>query len=135
MLVLDCFLSAAAHLFSLCPGAQCTSGRTNTDHALPWRQESGAELTTHFELSDNMYVQARVPAVETVSLWLGANVMLEYPLDEADALLSKNHAATQASVADLAADMAFCREQITTTEVNIARIYNWNVRKNREQKA
>ena len=34
--------------------------------------------------------QARVEKPEFVSVWLGANVMVEYPLEEARALFVKN---------------------------------------------
>ena len=74
-------------------------------------------LTSHFELGDNVYAQARIGHVDSVSLWLGANVMLEYPLDEVDSLLREKYGTTLSNISDLATDIAFCREQITTTEV------------------
>ncbi len=41
-----------------------------------------------FELADGVYAKASLRAVDAVSLWLGANVMVEYPLDEAKAVRS-----------------------------------------------
>lgn len=40
-----------------------------------------------FAISDQAYAKAKVPITDSVNLWLGANVMLEYPLEEAKALL------------------------------------------------
>ena len=45
--------------------------------------------------------------------------MLEYTLDEAIALLSKNGEAARANLAILNEDLAFLRDQIVTTEVSI----------------
>jgi hypothetical protein len=52
---------------------------------------------------------------------LQADVMLEYPIAEALALVEKNHTGTVAAVKDLIHDLAFLREQITTTEVSMSR--------------
>ena len=53
---------------------------------------SGEELDMNFELTDSVYAKAKVKDAESVYLWLGANVMLEYPLDEARELLETNYA-------------------------------------------
>lgn len=51
--------------------------------------ESDASSTTiDFALSDNIYARAKLSSsINSVNLWLGAGVMLEYPLDEAQSLL------------------------------------------------
>lgn len=54
--------------------------------------------------------------------------MLEYPIEEAKSLLEKNLETAQKNLNLLENDLDFVKDQITTTEVNIARIYNWNVR-------
>ena len=59
-----------------------------------------------------------------VGLWLGANVMVEYTYDDALVLLGKNLANAQAKIAETDGDMDFLKDQITTTEVNMARVYN-----------
>ena len=48
-------------------------------------------VETDFILAHNLYARAEIPPTEKVSLWLGANVMLEYSLDQADELLTKNY--------------------------------------------
>lgn len=76
--------------------------------------------------------QAVLQDTATVSLWLGANVMLEYPLLEAQELLARNHASARDSVERLKRDMLSLRDKITTTEVSIARVFNEDVRRRRE---
>lgn len=41
----------------------------------------------NFELGNQVYAKARVKPTTKANLWLGADVMLEYPLDEAIQLL------------------------------------------------
>lgn len=53
-------------------------------------QEASEEIQTTFLLSDDVYAKARVPPTEKVCLWLGANVMLEYSLEDAVELLTNN---------------------------------------------
>ena len=45
------------------------------------------QLLVDFAISDQVYAKAKVPVTDSVNLWLGANVMLEYPLEEARDLL------------------------------------------------
>lgn len=40
------------------------------------------ELITDFEVSEGIYSRARIDETDSVCLWLGANVMLEYSLEE-----------------------------------------------------
>lgn len=48
------------------------------------------ELLTNVLLSEQVFVKSVIQKTKTVCLWLGANVMLEYPLDEAEELLKQN---------------------------------------------
>lgn len=48
------------------------------------------ELETNVLLSEQVFVKSVIPKTSTVCLWLGANVMLEYPLNEAEQLLKQN---------------------------------------------
>ena len=45
------------------------------------------QLLVDFAISDQIFAKAKVPVTDSVNLWLGANVMLEYPLEEAGDLL------------------------------------------------
>jgi len=93
------------------------------------KKEAEEDMTTDFLLTEQVYCKAKVPPTEKVCLWLGANVMLEYPLDEAEALLSKNLAAAKKNVEQLNVDLDFLRDQVTTTEVSMARVHNWKVKR------
>jgi len=48
-----------------------------------------------------------------------ANVMLEYTLDDAELLLTKNHTAALKSLEVADNDLGFLRDQTTTIEVSI----------------
>lgn len=92
-------------------------------------KESTSSLETRFLLADNLYCKASVPPTDKVCLWLGANVMLEYDIDEAQALLEKNLSTATKNLDSLEEDLDFLRDQFTTTEVNMARVYNWDVKR------
>ncbi len=63
-----------------------------------------------------------------------ANVMLEYTYEEAAALLAENLKAAHAKKQEVEEDMDFLKDQITCTEVNVARAYNFDVVQRREAK-
>ncbi|KAL2014136.1 hypothetical protein VTN00DRAFT_1661 [Thermoascus crustaceus] len=108
---------------------------------LKTRKESGGgaaePLLTHFELNDTLYARATVDPADTdeVYLWLGANVMLAYPIAEAETMLEEKLRAAEASLGNCEEDLEFLREQITTLEVATARVYNWDVVQKRKEKA
>ncbi|KAG4990397.1 hypothetical protein JHK87_023854 [Glycine soja] len=93
------------------------------------------ELIADFEVSEGIYSRARIEETNSVCLWLGANVMLEYSLEEATGLLQKNLDNARASLEVLIADLQFLRDQVTITQVTIARVYNWDVHQRRVQQA
>uniref|UniRef100_A0A1A8E9N5 Prefoldin subunit 3 n=1 Tax=Nothobranchius kadleci TaxID=1051664 RepID=A0A1A8E9N5_NOTKA len=93
------------------------------------KKETTERMETHFLLADNVYCKASVPPTDKVSLWLGANVMLEYDINEAQALLEKNLSTASRNLETLEEDLDFLRDQFTTTEVNMARVYNWDVKR------
>ncbi len=81
----------------------------------------------HFELADSLYAKAKVQHEDKVLLWLGANVMLEYSYKEAEELLTKNKKNAEVTLESLEEDLAFLKDQITISEVNIARLHNFKV--------
>uniref|UniRef100_A0A0E0FD98 Prefoldin subunit 3 n=1 Tax=Oryza meridionalis TaxID=40149 RepID=A0A0E0FD98_9ORYZ len=95
----------------------------------------GEALTADFELSEGIYSCAKIEDTDSVCLWLGANVMLEYSCDEANALLKKNLENAKASLEVLVADLQFLRDQQTITQVTIARVFNWDVHQRRSKQA
>ena len=145
------------------------------------------ELSTRFELSDALYVRAKVLKTGKVLLWLGANVMVEYTSDEAKGLLTTNLTVryvlalsltlsvslalssppcrapanrglashphlphplppphpflprpaqnAEKTLASLDVDLVFLKDQITVSEVNIARMHNQKVTLAQQAKA
>lgn len=93
---------------------------------------SPSSLQTHFELHDTMYAKALISApVTEVNLWLGANVMLSYPIDEAVTLLEGKMDTAKKSLETTRRDLDYLRDQITTMEVNTARVHNFDVKRRR----
>ncbi|KAH7513488.1 hypothetical protein FEM48_Zijuj12G0205600 [Ziziphus jujuba var. spinosa] len=99
------------------------------------KKGAGEALIADFEVSEGIYSQARIEDTDSVCLWLGANVMLEYSCEEATSLLQKNLENAKASLEVLVADLQFLRDQVTITQVTIARVYNWDVHQRRLRQA
>ncbi|XP_031252195.1 probable prefoldin subunit 3 [Pistacia vera] len=99
------------------------------------KKGTGEDLVADFEVSEGIYSRARIQDTDSVCLWLGANVMLEYSYEEATSLLQKNLDNAKASLEVLIADLQFLRDQVTITQVTIARVYNWDVHQRRVRQA
>ncbi|XP_011162559.1 prefoldin subunit 3 [Solenopsis invicta] len=97
-------------------------------------QSEKSSLETQFLLSEQVYAKAIIPPTDKVCLWLGANVMLEYTLDDAQEVLTKNIEAAKKNLGYVEHDLDFVRDQYTTMEVNMARIYNWEVKRRQAAK-
>eukprot|EP01103_Thecamoeba_quadrilineata_P011295 TRINITY_DN2667_c0_g1_i2.p1 TRINITY_DN2667_c0_g1~~TRINITY_DN2667_c0_g1_i2.p1 ORF type:complete len:136 (+),score=25.68 TRINITY_DN2667_c0_g1_i2:259-666(+) len=95
------------------------------------KKDSEEGISTHFELADHLYANATIKHPKSVCLWLGANVMVEFSFEEALDLLTKNLTSANENLDSLTKDVEFLREQITTSEVNMARIYNYDVKQRR----
>lgn len=90
--------------------------------------KSNPSSTFNFELNDTLYTKARLPesqsSLKTIHLWLGANVMLSYPVEEGLKLLREKKEEAEGIVKKCEEDLLYVRDQITTMEVNTARVYN-----------
>lgn len=60
--------------------------------------------------------------------------MLSYTLPAAIELLKSKLNAAETSLANAVEDLEFLREQITVMEVNMARVYNADVKRRREKR-
>lgn len=60
--------------------------------------------------------------------------MLSYPVAEAEELLRGKLKAAEESLRNCEEDMDFLRQQITTLEVNTARLYNYEVTLKRQER-
>lgn len=103
------------------------------------RKETGDDqnLECNYELDSTLYTKAEVDleTLDSVCLWLGADVMLEYPIDEAVELLNTRLENSRESLAIVKEDLDFLRQNITTMEVNTARLYNWDVERRKSLRA
>lgn len=71
--------------------------------------EQKNEFETQFLLSEQVFAKAQVPPTDNVFLWLGANVMLEYSLKDAQELLTQNIAAATRNLKHVEHDLDFLR--------------------------
>eukprot|EP01084_Bolivina_argentea_P179514 310192_1 len=88
----------------------------------------GTEIKTQFEVSDQLYSEGTIKEFDTVAIWLGANVMMEFPIDEAVVFLEKRIVISKEKIADLQTDIDFTRKQMNIIEVNRSRVYNAGVK-------
>lgn len=96
------------------------------------KQKGITNGVVRYSLSNQIFAKAEADyTVGTVNLWLGANVMLEYTYEEAIEFLQANYERTVNELELVTQDLAFVRDQIVTSEVNVSRIYNWDVRRKR----
>jgi hypothetical protein len=81
---------------------------------------SGEDFSAFFALADNVHAKASISPKGVVCLWLGANVMLEYSYAEARALLETNLRNAVQKVEETGEELEILREQIITTEASLA---------------
>lgn len=74
------------------------------------------DKATQFLLSEQVFLKATVPPTKNVCLWLGANVMLDYPLDEAEVLLKQNMESAETNLKCLEHDQDFLRGKFELEE-------------------
>mmetsp|Transcript_19069 Transcript_19069/g.38529 ORF Transcript_19069/g.38529 Transcript_19069/m.38529 type:complete len:319 (-) Transcript_19069:107-1063(-) len=111
------------------------SALETVNHLIAKREAAAdGEAEYTYQLAENIYAKASATATNCVCLWLGANCMLEYSLEEAKELLTNNETNAKTMLANLEEDMAFLRDQLTTTEVNIARCHNFGVKVRQKEK-
>ena len=60
--------------------------------------------------------------------------MLSYKIPTAVELLKSKLEGAEASLTGVIEDLEFLREQLTMMEVNMARVYNWDVKRRRDKR-
>ncbi|KAH0575433.1 Prefoldin subunit 3 [Spironucleus salmonicida] len=88
----------------------------------------------HYELSAGVYAKAKIMDRSKVALFLGSRTMVEYTIDEALKVLEDNTKECKDQINDLERNLEFLKEQITTSEVSISRVFNWDVMEHRTVK-
>ena len=94
------------------------------------KKEKDKPVKVDYMVSNNLWAKAEITSPESVFLWLGANVMCEYKMDEAKVLLNQNLQNAKNQIKKNNMDLEFIKDQMTVCEVNLARIYNETVRRN-----
>ncbi|KII62174.1 Prefoldin subunit 3 [Thelohanellus kitauei] len=90
--------------------------------------ENDSATETYFTLADQVFSIGTMDRTnKTVYLWLGANVMVEFSYEEARNILNENINDAKKLVEGIQTEMDLIKSKITTLEVNIARIHNFNV--------
>lgn len=101
---------------------------------LEQKRQDEETVHTNYELNDTLYSQAIIEPTDKVCIWLGADIMMEYPIEEATELLTGKLATVKENLKIAEEDSAFLRENITTMEVNTARLYNWNIQQKKKER-
>jgi hypothetical protein len=82
----------------------------------------------------NVYAKAKIPPAASVNIWLGADVMLEYPIEEAEQVLQSNLDKCREGLVTNRENWGRIKDCKTTLEVNIARCHNWDVERRKKAK-
>ncbi|KAI6170422.1 Prefoldin subunit 3 [Aphelenchoides bicaudatus] len=90
-------------------------------------------LTTLSKLEENSYQRFRITNLDKVTLLLGCNTFAEFTLDEAEKLLTDNVSGIERVLGQLRSELDWLRDQITTSEVSIAHLHNYNIRQKSEK--
>lgn len=93
-----------------------------------------SNINTHFELANCVHAHAVIEQPTSVGVWLGANVMLECDFEEAIKIVNTTLTNGQKNLSDVERDLEFIKEQMTITEVNMARVYNFDVKQRRTKR-
>lgn len=96
------------------------------------KEEKGEQVTTSFSLAPQLHAEAELEQTGGVAVWLGANVALEYSYDDALVLLDEREKRLLDSLSQIDEDLAWLKDQITTMEVSMARVYNHEVQMKRK---
>jgi len=97
------------------------------------KEDSDEVVNTSFMVSASLFAEATLePSRGTVVLWLGANAAAELTYEEALKLLHENLVRKEDQLKRTTEDMKTVKEQITTCEVSIARVYNNDVKQRRK---
>eukprot|EP00762_Andalucia_godoyi_P000323 ANDGO_03073.mRNA.1 Prefoldin subunit 3 len=91
-------------------------------------------VRTQFNVSAQIHTEAELHKADTVVVWLGANTAVEFSHDEALEMLQKNSHRMEEALKEVDEDLAFLKDCITTMEVSMARLYNYDIQMKREKK-
>eukprot|EP01066_Platyproteum_vivax_P012881 Platyproteum_vivax@DN5854_c0_g1_i1.p1 len=94
------------------------------------KNAAAEEMRVQYPLADHIYSEALLDKCEYVAIWLGANVMMDFPIADALELLKNKIQACTSKIESLRESIDFLRQQITTCEVNQRRLINYSIKVN-----
>lgn len=94
---------------------------------------SSDQIEFEYELADTLYAHALITEKSRVSIYLGANTIMELAPKEAIEMLSGKIQDVGGVIKETEDVLFFLREQITTCEVSQARLYNVAMRERRQE--
>ncbi|CRG93113.1 prefoldin subunit 3, putative [Plasmodium gallinaceum] len=99
------------------------------------RKEMGESknMELYFPLEESLYAKGIIEKTDHILLWLGANVMVEFPFNEAIDLLNHHLDRAINLYEEMDKELLWLHEQISTTEINISRIHNYVEMKKRNK--
>lgn len=97
------------------------------------KKQKGSTVNVDYMISNNLWGKAELTVTDSVYVWLGADVMCEYSLNEAKDMLNKNLSNANSIIKNDMEDLRFITDQITICEVNLARVYNEDVKRKQAQ--
>lgn len=90
---------------------------------------SDGPIDLDFELGDTLYARGTVSSPQEckVHLWLSSGAMVVYSPSQAESMLSERYTETKQVLKKIEEEQRCLKEQITTAEVNTARLYNYHL--------
>ncbi|KAL3739308.1 hypothetical protein ACJRO7_020680 [Eucalyptus globulus] len=99
------------------------------------KKSSDKAQLADFEVSEGICSRARIEHADSVCLWREQMLCWSIHAKEATTLLQKNLENAKASLEVLVANLQFLLDQVTITQVTMARVYNWDVHQKRIRQA
>ena len=90
-------------------------------------ERSEETIHTRFELANGVYLPVAIKEPKTAKLWIGANVMLEYPFPEAREMLTRNLQTARENIDKLNTDLAHLTREIAKIEDLVTKIVDAGV--------
>ncbi|CEF67782.1 Prefoldin subunit 3 [Strongyloides ratti] len=98
---------------------------------LKMKKANNETLKTSYKLTDEVYQHAEVEDLDSFVLYMGAYVMVEYPLDEGEEFINKNIAAINQRISEIDEELEYILNQITIVEVSTAHFINYMISSNK----
>lgn len=99
--------------------------------ALDFVEEKGEDCLFHHQIVDGVYAKARITNNKKVALFIGASMLVEYSIEEAQDLITSNISDIEKQITDLEHNLEVLKENMTVIEVSVSRVFNYDVQMRR----